>query len=373
VLPYLTGQRPWFAFLVHPRDTEDLLRTGAGRFLRSFSGTDSELGEKMCSMPPLIIGHIRFGFAPYCGELIAAMCLPANIMTPEGQRAISLAAELAVKRGARVIGLGGLTGPATGGGQTLLKQLPAGVVVTNGNAYTAAVVCRNVVDAMHALELSRPCRVAVVGCTGSVGVAASQLIAQTGCDLVLISRNAARARGLVPSLVSTARFSDSMSSVLGADIVVLLTNDATARLDPEWLAGGTIVIDVAEPSNISMQARPVFRSRAICVVDGGVVRIPSLTCSYDVNGPRPPETFACLAETYMFGREGIQEHSVGRPDAERAMRMARLAEKYTVEPRPFAPACQPPQERPSPGHTCSQNDAQSEAEPACASTTTMAL
>src|SRR5439155_16506614 len=129
-----------------------------------------------------------------------------------------------------------------------------------------------------ALGLSRPARGAVLRCTGSVCVAASLLFAVTGCAFVRIGSSVSRARGVLPSLVSTARFSDSMSSVLGSDIIVLLTNDEAARVYPDSLAPGTIVIDVAEPPNIAEQAQPDFASRGIRVIDGGIVRIPSLSC-----------------------------------------------------------------------------------------------
>src|SRR5262245_55447606 len=125
MLPYLTHQPPWFAFLAHPRDEGDLLPAGVGSVVRHYSTSESDFVAKLCSLPPLVAGGIRFGFAAISGELVVAMCLPHQIMRRAGQRAVIRAAQLAAERGARVVGLGGLTAPATGGGALLLPHLPS--------------------------------------------------------------------------------------------------------------------------------------------------------------------------------------------------------------------------------------------------------
>jgi fatty aldehyde-generating acyl-ACP reductase len=71
------------------------------------------------------------------------------------------------------------------------------------------------------------------------------------------------------------------------------------------------------------------------VVEGGLVHIPGYTCTYDFGLPDPRDTIAYLAETYLFAREGIRKHSVGRPSAEPACRLERVAQRHGVSPRPL--------------------------------------
>jgi fatty aldehyde-generating acyl-ACP reductase len=343
-LPYLTTKPPWFCFLVHPRDTDDLLRSPLGSALRRYSSSESEFLAKMSSPPPMVGGQIRFGFSPIHGELVVAMCQPTEIMGKTGQRAVVCAAQLAVQRGTKVLGLGALTAPATGGGLLLLRHLPSNVTVTNGNAYTAAVVCHNVLEASSSLVRHGTPRVAVVGCTGSVGFVLSHLLADAGLDLILIGRSVERATTLLRSLARRAILSERLALVSEAQIVVLLTNDPTAKLSPELVSPGTVVIDVSQPPNILPRDQRAFWLREIEVVSGGLVKIPDFTCSYDLNMPRPGVVFACLAETYLFAREGMREHSVGRPDVQLAVTLDRAARKHGVTPcllEPYFPKPDP--------------------------------
>lgn len=335
MLPYITSRAPWFAFLVHPRDAGDLLRAGVGSVVRRYSSSEAEFVVKTCSLPPLVAAEICFGFSPVRGEVVVAMCLPQEIMSKLGQRAVVRGAQLAAARGAKVLGLGALASPATGGGALLLRYLPKGVTVTNGNAYTAAVVRHNVLEASTFLGRGGSCRVAVVGCTGSVGAVACYLLADAGLDLLLIGRSAERTRSLLGSLSRHAVFSGELAAIRRAHIVVLLTNDPSAKLSSDMVAPGTIVIDVAQPLNVSPENRGAFRGREVEVVEGGVVQIPGYTCTYQLNMPSRGGAFACMAETYLFAREGMREHSVGRPNVDLALHLERVALKHGIAPRPL--------------------------------------
>src|SRR2546423_11175543 len=97
------------------------------------------------------------------GELVMVMRRAEMLFLPDGRTDVMNAVDLAVGRGTSVIGLGGFTSVVTAGGQLVAEHVPASVTVTNGNAYTAAVVRSNVVEVARALELDRPATVAVVG------------------------------------------------------------------------------------------------------------------------------------------------------------------------------------------------------------------
>jgi fatty aldehyde-generating acyl-ACP reductase len=236
-----------------------------------------------------------------------------------------------VDRGAKVIGLGALIAPATVGGSWLVEQLPPGVTVTNGNAYTAAVLRSNVLDVVRELALNRPAHVAVLGSTGSVGGVLSRLLANSGLHLTLIGRGGARVRQVLGDLAAVARFSEELADVGKADVIVVLTNAASARLTPNLIRDGAVVVDASEPANVSEEDARAWSPR-IRVMRGGRVRIPDYHSTYDFGLEDPTETFACLAETYLFSLDGIHEHSVGVPSPSLAERLERVALRRGIHP-----------------------------------------
>jgi predicted amino acid dehydrogenase len=177
--------------------------------------------------------------------------------------------------------------------------------------------------------------VAVVGCTGSVGVPASRLLAGDGYDLVLVGRTEERVRNRLPELAGRARVAAGLDSVAESDVVVLLTADASARLQPRHVSSGAVVIDVAQPGNVDPALYGDFRQRGAVVVEGALVRIPGYRCTVDMGMPGPEDTAACVAESYLFAREGIREHSVGYPSPELAERLERVALRRGIHPRPL--------------------------------------
>jgi predicted amino acid dehydrogenase len=335
VLPYLSAQPPAFVFLTHLRDDDDLYRIGASSFLRRYSDSEDDFRHKMGSLPPLVAGEISFGFSPLRGEVVVVMRTPAALFGPGGGRAVLEGLEVALARGAPVIGLGALIAPATAGGARLVRHLPDGVTLTNTNAYTAALVQANVLEAAADLGPRRSVQVAVIGCTGSVGVPASRLLADDGFPLVLVGRTAERVRRHLADLEGRARMASGLDSALGCDVVVLLTSDESARLTPDHVSPGAVVIDFAQPANVTPAAVAAFERRGVTVVEGGIVRVPDYWCSVDLGLANRADTTACVAEAYLFAREGIRAHSVGRPTTDLARRLARAAFRLGVRPRPL--------------------------------------
>lgn len=331
--PYLTQEPPWFTFVVHPRDFEDLRVVPGAALIDEHSTSQAEFREKMLSLPPTVIGDVRFGFAPVHGEVVAVMCMPDEIMHVKGRAGIVEAVEVAVGRGTPVIGLGALTSPATRGGRTLVPLVPRGVTITTGNAYTAVVGYRNAMEAIAALGSSGPVRVAVVGCTGSVGVATARLLDREGLDLILVGRSEQRVHRELPELAPTSTVSDDVRDVAGADVVLLLTGDPTARLEPDMPRPGSIVLDLAHPYNIPTRRFAEYAARDIRVAQGGLVDIPGYSSTAQLRLPDGQCTLACLAETYLFAREGIREHSVGQASVELAVELEDIADRYGVAPR----------------------------------------
>lgn len=322
--------QPAFAFLIHPRSREEALQHRMVALLRDFSSCDDECIAKLRGVPPLVIGEVRFGFSPIWGELVCIPLLPEEMLTPQGKRLVVEGFLVAARRGVRVVGLGALTAPASGGGLTLTRHCPPGLTITNGNAFTAGVIAATV----HRCAEDRGATsapVAVVGSTGSVGAALCALLADDGFPLTLIGRSAQRARSLYAHERTDVRFAGDLSPLREAAIVVLLTSDTTAQIAPEYCAPGAVVLDCAQPPNVAPAARGRFRERSVTVIDGGVVRIPGYTSSYAFCGD-PTATYACLAETVLFAREGVRAHSVGRASPELARRVQAMARRHDIFP-----------------------------------------
>jgi fatty aldehyde-generating acyl-ACP reductase len=325
---------PAFAFIVHPRDEADILQAPCLSLLRTFSTDDDDFLARALALPPTLLGQVTVGFSPFRGDVISIAALPFDVTTDRGRREIERAVHIAAERGASVVGLGALTSPATSGGLRIVDRVPAGVTITNGNAYTAAVLDENVAEASARIESRRPC-VAVVGCTGSVGTAVSRLLAERGFDLVLVARTARKAQRLLGDLSAAARFSGDPADSGVADVVLLLTSVPSASLAARSVRDAVVVIDAAEPSCLSENDVGAWPGR-ISYAQGGRVLIPAYRCTYDFGLPEQEETYACLAETYLFVREGIRDHSVGSPGAAAAARIARVARRHGVSPAPLA-------------------------------------
>ncbi|HET6211530.1 MAG TPA: hypothetical protein VFE14_01520 [Micromonosporaceae bacterium] len=334
-MPYLRSNPPAFVFLVHPRDAVDLHSAPGAAIISGHSASEEEFCEKMLTLPPTFAGEVTFGFDPIRGEMLGVFVMPEHIMHSGGRTQIEEAVRIAANRGTSVVGLGALTAPATRGGLTLLPTLPRRITLTTGNAFTAAVARRNVVEASEALGLGPDAVVAVVGCTGSVGVAASRLLDLAGFRLILIGRSLTRVHKELADLESRATVSGQVADAAKADILLLVTGDPTARIPATLPKPGAVVLDLAHPVNIAQSEYPAFAARDVQVVQGGLVRIPGYHCAMEMRLPDKHSALACLTETYLFAKAGITEHSVGQAAVPLALELEEIAARYGVHTRPL--------------------------------------
>jgi len=332
--PHLTHDPAWFSFLVHPRDMADLYRCRESAFLLDRSESEEDFITQLRHHPPTVIGEVTFSGSAVRGEIIGVGFLPRDMFGSEASQKLIEALELTRMRGARTVGLGGLISSATIGGRTLLTHAD-GITLTNGNAYTAATVVSQVMEAVHLLGLENGAKVGVLGCTGSVGVPASLLLAEARFELILVGRNEIRIRNLLGDL-SDCTFSAELSALRKADVVVLLTSGGEAQISEAHISERTIVLDFAQPPNVSQGLRRALRGRGVAVSEGGLVTIPGYRNTCDWGLEHPESTFACLAEAVLFSREGLREHSVGRPTHEFVRRIARIARRHGVTPLPVS-------------------------------------
>jgi fatty aldehyde-generating acyl-ACP reductase len=322
------ASRP-FAFLVHPRRNvaEDLARVW--RPLGRVPERCYDTALRHLTLPATSVASVSVaGHDGPLGHIVLVPFGAGHLLADpvRGAVRVARAVDHAVHRGARLVGLGALTAPVTAGGLTFRHRSDVGV--TNGNAFTAAVLDQQVRDLLAGQLGPIGGRVAVVGATGSVGSAVVRSLARDRAveQLLLVARGAGRRECLaaeVASLVPTAT-SSSVDAVVDADLVVLLTASTDSLLREHHLAPGAVVLDATQPRNTSPDLAE--RRPDVAVVDGGIVSVPSLRLSSPVLGLPQGRAFACLAETVLLSLSGHEGHfSLGNPGLDLVDRSRELA------------------------------------------------
>lgn len=360
-----------FAFLVHPVDLDNYSEFDASladltaEQLKDLSSRWNDLVE------PFVVASTRV--ADNCGRSAYGdfICVPktaAQLLAmdkEQSRREILAAIDLAVERGARLVGLGAYTSVVTMGGRQLLPYTD--VALTTGNSYTVVSGVEAAVSAAKEVGLEMATATgAVVGAGGAIGKALAILLSEQVQNLILIG-NPARpekseyrmlkvaveiiqhlrtlagsGRQLAPGslgafaaqldsvpaedaplsvwvefarevLASGAPLTltvDSRAHLPRADLILAATSSLEALITPDVLKRGAVVCDMSRPSNVSKE---VLEERPdVLVIDGGVIALPG---SPDLGwnfGFEKGTAFACMSETMMLALEGRYEHmSIG--------------------------------------------------------------
>ncbi|HEV7622588.1 MAG TPA: NAD(P)-binding domain-containing protein [Amnibacterium sp.] len=327
-----SSPRSRFAFLVHPRTDLRADLATVHPLLGALPTAVYERALRSLPLRPWVQATISAQDRPGepLGEVIVLPLSPRQLLGADRafvKRRIDEGVDFAVSRGARLIGLGALTAPATAGGARLRTRTDVGV--TNGNAFTAAATAR--ATAAVAAALGRPAVIALVGATGSVGAAVARLLARTGvaAELLLVARSANPLAALAKDLGPVATASVDLADCRRADVVVLMTSAIDAVLQPEHLKPGAVVIDDTQPRNTTPDL--LLRRPDVTVVDGGLVLTPGLIRRGRSIGIDAGSSFACLAETALLALDGHRTHgTIGRPTLAQVEHMDALADRYAT-------------------------------------------
>jgi acetylornithine/succinyldiaminopimelate/putrescine aminotransferase/predicted amino acid dehydrogenase len=356
-----------FAFLVHPVDINNYsefdssLASLSPAQLEDLSSRWNDLVEPFVVSSSRITDHT--GQSAY-GDFI---CVPktADQLLADPERAreeISAAVQLAVDRGAKIVGLGAYTSVVTMGGRQLLPY--SEVPLTTGNSYTVVSGVEAVVAAAGRLGIDLESATGlVVGAGGAIGKALAILLSEQVHRLVLVGNPARReksehrmlkvvveilqhlkdlgdgghpfAAGSLGSYVrglqglpskddSLALWIEYARNLLGngaplqitvelerylpeADVLMVATSSLERLITPKSLKCGAVVCDMSRPSNVSEE---VLEERPdVLVIDGGVISMPN---SPDLGwnfGFEEGTGFACMSETMMLALEKHYEHT----------------------------------------------------------------
>jgi len=339
-----------FAFLIHPLSAEtrnlmDLDRDGRLRkswgradLLEFCSEAHAAFGAGCRAMPDDWSGRPRV-VDTFAGLVSAAgaraegrlyeIPMDARSILADPDRALELmarAVEDAIEWGARLVGLGLMTGIVGDHGAYLAERYP--IAVTTGNSLTVYATLRNLEHYCASLGLDlTDSEITVVGIPGSIATAVAALLAPRCRHLVLgARRSSARAIRLADRLGARLEL-DLPSAVAEASIVVAATSSGDC-LEPNWLRPGCLVLDVGVPSDVRRATPP---RDDVLILSAGYARVPA---------SMPRDSFflrffqaivpSCLGETMVLALEDrADSFSIGRDlQLDRVREIGRLAEAH---------------------------------------------
>src|SRR5262249_28880195 len=260
-----------FAFLVHPlsNETEDLLQLDGGGVLRGNWGgniprfcldlhaaTEARRGAPTNAAPPEarpideLAGLVSPAGAGTEGRLYEIPMDARDILDDPGRAVAYMeqAVDRAAAWGARLVGLGSMTGIVGGQGEHLARRGP--LRVTTGNSLTvyAALQSLQIACVEADMDLSRE-RVAVVGIPGSIATAAARWPAPRCRGLMLVGRRASPRASRLAAELDAELLLEVPPALSRARLVVSATSTGNC-IDPRQLLPGSVVLDVAVPTDI---------------------------------------------------------------------------------------------------------------------------
>ncbi len=310
-----------FAFVLHPLTIRDFARKFG--ILRAAPGPALEWVARF--VPPIVASHITGIRSPagteaegwFIGLPLTSRVLLAS--DPEFvYRRLVQAGHLAERLGAKILGLGAFTKIVGDAGVTVADRLD--IAVTTGNSYTAATAIEGTLLAAARMDVDvRGAHAVVVGATGSIGAACSQMLAGRVGALTLVARArerlealAERIRGRAGGAGTEVRITtDAREAISGAEMAITVSSATDVLIEPEDLRPGAVICDVARPRNVS---RLVYQRRGdVLVIDGGVLEVPG-AADFGLDFGFPPRMVeACMAETIALALEGrYEDYTIGR-------------------------------------------------------------
>lgn len=335
-----------FAFLVHPRDLNDVFKKYP--LLRFFPERIVKFFLKIKS--PIVVSKINGLVSQKTGlpanGLLVSIGMTAKEMLDNREMAkteVIRAVEFSRKLGAKIVGLGALTSPMVNGGADLVGKY--NIKITNGNTLTAGMTMVGIKKTIEMNgKIDKQSTFAIVGATGSIGSAISKLIIRDKLTtkMILIGRTQERLSALKDFLAMNLQgdsdlkitTSTDLISLKEADVIVVTTSADSALIKGPLLKRGAIVYDITQPRNTSEMIKT--ERPDVLVVDGALVKLP-IGVGYNFDSGLPMRVnFSCLAETMILAAEDTtSDFSIGDVDIEKVDSINTLAVRYNIEAAPL--------------------------------------
>lgn len=327
-----------FAFVIHPLSYDDVLR-----YEPKAAGKGRPLIKKILEwMPAYKVSDVH-GVRGKTGEeitghFIAVPLLPEQLLELPREETLGRvirATHIAAEHGCEIIGLGGFTSVIGDGGITVAENSP--IPVTTGNSYTIAAAIQSLLRGAQEMGIVlSSSSAAVIGATGSIGSACSQIIGNRVQRLTLAARNATRLRTLTQAMQPhvTAQLdwtTEIRDAVRKADLIITATASVGNVVEPEDLRPGAVVCEVSLPHDVSR--RVASERDDVLVTEGGNIKIPGEP-NFNFDFGLPDATaLACMSETMILTLEKkFVNYSLGRGiNLDKVLEIERLAEKHGFE------------------------------------------
>jgi len=265
------------------------------------------------------------------GYIVGIALTPRQINSPQKAvvRKKILAATLYAqnKLGCDFLMLGGLTAPATTAGLFLTENPQVKLNVTTGNAYTAAITLHSVYEAAKKAKLNlADLTIAVIGATGTIGDAVSRILENQVKDLILVGIDDDKLKKLDAKMQKSNHIATKdLTAISRADIIVTATSHPEALIDPKILKRKSIVIDVAEPSDMPKDFE--LQRPDVINIDGGRAKWPNVNPG-KILGLPDNVGFACITEGMMMTLENDRQPHVGTIDLDYLRKTEEWGKKY---------------------------------------------
>ena len=334
------GKGKGFAFIVHPRGYGDILANLP--FLKIFSrNLVIRLFPKLWPFTVSRISGLRTigSNEELEGWVIGIPMLAHQIMENRNlaRKKISQAIKLSKQLGAKTVGLGALTGSVTEGGAGLSRKNE--ISVTAGRAYTTYVIKSYIEDVVKRFKLQKEViTIAIVGAAGGVGRGLIRiLIDEPYLEIILIDleRKLESIRNsLTEKQASHIKISHQIRTVRNADIIVTVTNSPEAVVQSDDVKPGTIIIDDAQPSDLSKE---LLKTRDdVIVIEAGVITAKNINVGANFRLANKNETYCCLGEVMAIAAsDWVGEYSPGEVTPETVNQIANIAKKLGFKLAPY--------------------------------------
>jgi predicted amino acid dehydrogenase len=310
-----------FAFIIHPINPKRDVSRKYPLLGKIFN--EPQINYLSAFFPPVYLSEIEGIKSDATGKeikgwLIACPLTPKRMMgSPEklAYRKIIQTGRMAEKLGADILGLGAFTSVVGDGGETIARNLE--IPVTNGDAYTIAVAVQAVEKAAEIMEIPiNSASGAVVGASGTIGRVCAELLSKKVAELFLIGKNLSKLEELREHLesngsVAQLHTSTSMHTLRKSQLILTVTSSIQAVIQPEHLAPGSVVCDIARPRDVS--AHVAATRDDVLIIDGGMVEVPGQADFHFDFGFPPGKAYACMAETITLALEGrFEDYTLGK-------------------------------------------------------------
>jgi len=232
------------------------------------------------------------------------------------------------KIGAKIIGLGAFVPIVTEDGTYLADKTK--MSITTGSSFSAVIAIENILKAADIFKLNKQnIKLSIVGAAGTVGKCCATILSEYFQSINLVDKNEKELISLHLTLSNkypTSIYSKNtnIQSIKDSDIVLVITNTPGIIVRSYHLKPNAIVIDAAQPRNVSLKV-PLER-KDVVVIESGIAEVDNIHLTCDIGLAKSNEVYSCLAEILMLLWYGRFETHVGDINIEYARQLLKSAE-----------------------------------------------